>query len=315
MLRFLLKKIPSVLLVVVATSVIAFVLPRLAPGDPAQAVAGADATPEQVAAVRAELGLDQSLVMQYLNWLGGFVGGDLGMSYIYNRPVSELIVDRAGSTIELALLASVFMVALGLGLGVLGGAARSRTARVVADGVNTLLIAIPAFVVGLLLIILFGVVWRVLPVSGEVALTENFGIGIQYLLLPALALGLALAPGIARLLQTTMLATRGEDFVDLARAKGASPRRITYRHVLRTSLGAAIVAIGMRFGDLFGGAIIIEAIFARNGLGQLIVQAVGSRDYLLVQVLIMAAVLIAVISQLLTEVVLAALDPRIRLDG
>lgn len=315
MLRFLLKKIPSVLLVVFATSVIAFVLPRLAPGDPAQAVAGADATPEQVAAVRAELGLDQSLVMQYLNWLGGFVGGDLGMSYIYNRPVSELIVDRAGSTIELALLASVFMVALGLGLGVLGGAARSRTARVVADGVNTLLIAIPAFVVGLLLIILFGVVWRVLPVSGEVALTENFGIGIQYLLLPALALGLALAPGIARLLQTTMLATRGEDFVDLARAKGASPRRITYRHVLRTSLGAAIVAIGMRFGDLFGGAIIIEAIFARNGLGQLIVQAVGSRDYLLVQVLIMAAVLIAVISQLLTEVVLAALDPRIRLDG
>jgi peptide/nickel transport system permease protein len=169
--------------------------------------------------------------------------------------------------------------------------------------------------VGLLLIVLFGVTWRVLPVSGEVALSENFGIGFQYLLLPALALGLAMAPGIARLLQTTMLSNRGEEFVDLARAKGASPRRITYRHVLRTSLGAAVVAIGLRIGELLGGAIIIEAIFARNGLGQLAVQAVNARDYQLVQILIMAAVLIAVLSQLITEIILAALDPRVRLDA
>lgn len=315
MLKFLAKKIPSVLLVLFATSVIAFLLPRMAPGDPAQAIAGSDATADQVAAIRTEMGLDKSLLAQYLDWLGGFLRGDLGMSFVYNRPVSELILDRAESTIELALLASVFMIVLGIGLGVMGGGARSRTARFVADGINTLLIAIPAFVVGLLLIIAFGVVWRLLPVSGEVPLSENFGIGFQYLLLPALALGLALAPGIARLLQTTMLATQGEDFVDLARAKGASRNRIIYRHVLRTSLGASIVAIGMRFGELFGGAIIIEAIFARNGLGQLVVQAVNSRDYLLVQVLIMAAVLIAVVSQLLTEVILAAMDPRIRLEG
>ncbi|MDN3311596.1 ABC transporter permease [Microbacterium oryzae] len=315
MVRFLLSKIPSILLVLAATSVIAFLLPRFAPGDPAQTIAGPEATPVQVEAIRATLGLDQPLIAQYFTWLGGLFRGELGVSYIFNRSVAELIGSRLESTVSLALLAAVFMIIIGLALGILGGSSQSRASRIAADAVNTLLIATPAFLVGLLLIVLFGVTWRLLPVSGEVPLTENFGIGIQYLLLPALALGLAMAPGIARLLQTTMLTTRGEEFVDLARAKGASPRRITYRHVLRTSLGAAVVAIGLRIGELFGGAIIIEAIFARSGLGQLAVQAVNSRDYQLVQVLVMGAVLIAVVSQLVTEVILAALDPRVRLDA
>lgn len=314
MIRFLLSKIPSILLVLVATSVIAFLLPRFAPGDPAQTIAGSEATPDQVEAIRVSLGLDQPLFVQYFTWLGGVFRGELGTSYIFNRPVSDLIGARLESTVELALLATVFMIVIGIGLGVLGGSSRTRASRIATDSINTLLIATPAFLVGLLLIVLFGVTWRLLPVSGEVALSEDFGIGMQYLLLPALSLGLAMAPGIARLLQTTMIATRGEEFIDLAFAKGASPRRITYRHVLRTSLGAAVVAIGLRFGELFGGAIIIEAIFARNGLGQLAVQAVNSRDYQLVQILIMGAVLIAVLSQLLTEIILAALDPRVRLD-
>ncbi|MEV8274767.1 ABC transporter permease [Microbacterium sp. NPDC077184] len=314
MLRFLISKIPSILLVLFATSIIAFLLPRFAPGDPAQTIAGSEATPEQVEAIRVSLGLDQPLIVQYFTWLSGVFRGELGTSYIFNRSVSELIGNRLESTVELALLASVFMIVIGVGLGVLGGSSRTRVARIATDSINTLLIATPAFLVGLLLIVLFGVTWRVLPVSGEVPLSEDFGTGIQYLLLPALALGLAMAPGIARLLQTTMNSTRGEEFIDLALAKGASPRRITYRHVLRTSLGAAVVAIGLRFGELFGGAIIIEAIFARNGLGQLAVQAVNARDYQLVQILIMMAVLIAVLSQLLTEIILAALDPRVRLD-
>ncbi|WP_349428110.1 ABC transporter permease [Microbacterium sp. LWS13-1.2] len=315
MIQFLIRKIPSILLVLFATSIIAFLLPRFAPGDPAQTIAGSDATPEQVDEIRQALGLDQPLWVQYLTWLGGVFRGNLGMSYIFNRPVSDLITTRLESTIELALLASVFMIVIGMGLGILGGSERSKLGRFAVDATNTLLLATPAFLAGLLLIVLFGVTWRLLPVSGEVGLLENPGIGIQYLLLPAFALGLAQAPAISRLLQTTMNTTRGEEFVDLARAKGASPRRIAYRHVLRTSLGAAVVAIGLRVGELFGGAIIIEAIFARNGLGQLAVQAVNSRDYQLVQILIMGAVLIAVLSQLITEIILAALDPRVRLDA
>jgi len=313
--RFVLRKLPSVLLVLLATSIIAFLLPRFAPGDPASTIAGPDATPDQIQAIRESLGLDGTIAEQYLTWLGGVFRGDLGMSYIFNRPVGDLILSRLGSTVELAVLASVFMIVIGFGLGILGGSTRSAAARFAVDSTNTLLLATPAFLAALLLILLFGVTWRILPVSGEVSVMENPGIGIQYLLLPAFALGLAQAPTISRLLQTTMQATRGEEFVDLAQAKGASPRRITYRHVLRTSMGAAIVAAGIRVGDLFGGAIIIEAIFARNGLGQLAVAAVNSRDYQLLQVIVLGAVLIAVISQLITEMILAGLDPRVRLDA
>ncbi|WP_458683403.1 ABC transporter permease [Prescottella equi] len=315
MIRFLLKKLPSMLLVLFATSIVAFLLPRLVPGDPATTIAGADATAEQVQEVQQRLGLDQPIITQYFTWLSGLLRGDLGTSYILNRPVAELIGTRLESTIELALLAAFFMILIGVGLGILGGSARSKIARISIDSTNTLLISTPAFLVGLLLIVFFGIVWPVLPVSGELGILDDPGLGIQYLVLPALALGLSQAPSITRLLQTTMLSTRGEDFVDLAQAKGASRRRVTCRHVLRTSLGSAVVAIGLRIGDLFGGAVIIEAIFARNGLGQLTLQAVTTRDYLLIQTLVLGAVFIAVISQLVTEMALAAIDPRVRLDA
>ncbi|GAA4734052.1 ABC transporter permease [Modestobacter marinus] len=313
MTRFLIRRIPSVALVLVATSVIAFLLPRLVPGDPAAVVAGPDASAETIAAIRTELGLDRPLISQYFDWIGGLFTGDLGQSLRFNRPVSELIGDRVVSTLELALLAGLFLVVFGIGLGVLAGSARARWARVLVEGTNTGLLAAPPFLVGLLFILLFGVAFRVLPTSGEVSVLEDPSIGIQYLVLPALALALPMSAGVARLVQTRMLAIRQEEFIDLAVSKGVPPRRISLRHVLRNSLGPAVVAIGIRFGDLLAGAVVIEAIFARNGLGQLAVSGAQSADYTVVQVLIVFAVFIAVVGQLLTEVVLAALDPRVRL--
>lgn len=315
MLRFLLRKLPSVAIVILATSVIAFLLPRFAPGDPAAALAGADATPEQVEAIRQQTGLDEPLVVQYFDWIGGVLRGDLGPSFSFDRPVSELIADRLASTMELALLASILMILIGLGLGAFTGTTRGRISRVVTDVINTIMLATPPFVTGLLLILLFGIFWRVLPVSGEVSFLEDPNAGIQYLILPAIALALPQAAVLARLLKTSMLNVRGEDFVDLARAKGATPGRITYRHVLRNSLAAPIVAIGIQIGELLGGAIVIEAIFARNGLGQLAVSSVQDRDYFVLQALILGAVLIAVLIQLLTEILLAMINPRIRLEA
>lgn len=313
MIRYLVKRVPSVVLVLLATSVIAFLLPRLTPGDPAAVIAGPEATPETIAAVRAQLGLDQPLLSQYLSWMGGLFTGDLGRSFQYGRPVAELIANRVGSTVELAVLAGLFLAVVGIGLGVLAGSARSRWSRALADATNTSLLAAPPFLVGLLLILAFGVAIRILPISGEMSVLERPDLGLQYLLLPALALALPMSAGVARLVQTSMLAVRQEDFVDLAVAKGVPTRRISVRHVLRNSLGPAVVAIGIRFGDLLAGAVVIEAIFARNGLGQLAVSAAQSADYAVIQVLIVGTVLIAVIAQLLTEISLAALDPRIRL--
>lgn len=315
MFRFLIRKLPSVALVAFVSSIIAFILPRLAPGDPAVVLAGADASRAQVAAIREQVGLNKPLYEQYLHWIGGLFRGDLGQSYILQRHVGDLIRSRVESTLELATLAAIIMIAVGLILGTLGGSPRSKWSRSALDVFNTVFLATPPFLTGLLLILLLGIAFPILPVSGEVGLFENPQIAIQYLILPATALALPQAAVIARLLQTSMQTVRGEDFVDLAVSKGVPPRTITRKHVLRNSVGTAVVAIGLRIGELLGGAIVIEAIFARNGLGQLAVTSVQSRDYLVLQALILGAVLIAVLVQLLTEIILAALDPRIRLEA
>lgn len=315
MLRFLLRKLPSVALVVFVSSVIAFILPRLAPGDPAVTIAGPDATSEQVELIRQEMGLNQPIFQQYVDWIGGLFTGDPGMSYVTRRPVGDLIVTRIESTLELALLATIIMIAVGMALGIAAGSPRSRVARAILDVTTTVLLATPPFVTGLLLILLLGIAFPILPVSGEVGLLEDPMIGIQYLILPAVALSLPQAAVVARLVQTSMLTVRGEDFVDLALAKGVPAKVITHKHVLRNSLSTTVVVIGLRIGDLLAGAIITEAIFARNGLGQLAVTSVSSRDYPVVQVLILGAVVIAVFIQLVTEIILAALDPRVRLEG
>jgi peptide/nickel transport system permease protein len=311
--RFLLRKLPSLVLVIFASSIIAFILPRLAPGDPAVALAGPDASIQQIDAIRKAVGLDKPLFQQYVDWATGLFHGNLGESYILRRPVSELISSRLESTLELTLVAAIIMIAVGLLLGILAGSPRSKFAAGLLNVVNTLLLATPPFLSGLFLILVFGIAIRLLPVSGEIGLLQNPGIGIQYLILPAAALALPEAAVIARLIQTAMRTARGEEYVDLAIAKGVPTGAITRRHVLRNSLGTAIIATGLRIGGLLGGAIVIEAIFARNGLGQLAVTSVQNRDYLVLQALIIGAVTVAMLIQLATEIVLASTDPRIRL--
>jgi peptide/nickel transport system permease protein len=315
MFRFLLRKLPEVLLVTIASSIIAFLLPRLAPGDPAITVAGSDATPEQLAAVREQMGLNKPILQQYFDWVGGVLHGNFGDSFIMHRPVGTVVAARMESTLELAVLATILMLSIGFTLGIFAGMERSRWARSLLDVLTTVLLATPPFLTGLILILLLGIAFPILPVSGEVGLLKDPLRGLQFLILPSLALALPQAAVIARLLSTAMQNTRAEDFIDLARAKGVPQGLITRRHILRNSLGTAIIAAGLRIGDLLAGAIVMEAIFARNGLGSLAVYSIQSRDYNILQMLILAAVLIAVAIQLLSEIVLAALDPRIRLGG
>jgi peptide/nickel transport system permease protein len=315
MLTFLLKKLPSVVVVAIASSLIAFILPRMAPGDPAVALAGSDASPEQLAAVREQIGLNGPLHEQYFHWMWNLLHGDLGRSFAMRRPVSALIMSRLESTVELAALALMLMIIIGFTLGILSATLRHQSARAGLDILNTICLATPPFLTGLLLILLLGIAFPILPVSGEIGLLRDPLKGLQFLILPAFALALPQAAVVARLLTTAINSVRGEDFIDLAKAKGVPPGRLMRRHLLRNSLGPAIVAIGLRAGELLGGAIVIEAIFARNGLGQLAVSSVQNRDYLVLQALILGAVLVAVLIQLLSEITIAALDPRIRLES
>lgn len=315
MIAYLIRRLPSVAFLLLATTVVAFALPRLAPGDPAAAVAGSDASPETLALIREQMGLDQPILTQYLEWMGGVLTGDLGTSFTTNRPVSELIAARLTSTTELALVAGILMVAIGVLLGVATATTRRPLTRGVLDAVNSALLAAPPFLTGLLLILLLGIAVPILPVSGEVSLAEDPIIGIQYLILPALALALPQAAAIGRLVTASMIGTAQEDFVDLATAKGVAGSTIVGRHVLRNSMAPALVTLGLRFGELLAGAIVIEAIFARHGLGSLAVTSVQTRDYFVVQILIVGAVAVAVAMQVLTDLGVAALDPRIRLGA
>ncbi|MBD8065980.1 ABC transporter permease [Devosia sp. PTR5] len=314
MLAFLARRLPSVAFMLLATSIIAFLLPRLAGGDPAQTIAGADATVDQVEAIRQQLGLDQPLPAQYLDWLFGLLRGDLGTSLITNRPVGQLILARLGSTLELALTASVLMIAFGIGLGILAGSVRKGAGRFGLDSAISVLLATPPHVTGLILILVFGITFNMLPISGEVSILRDPVTGFSLLLMPALALALPQAAMIARLIQARMMQIRQEEFVDFARAKGVPRSQIVLSHILRNSMGTAVVATGIRIGELLAGAVVIEAIFARNGLGLMAVDAVTSRDYQVVQIVVLGAVVIAVLTHLFSEILLAALDPRIRLE-
>ncbi|GAA4627886.1 ABC transporter permease [Actinoallomurus vinaceus] len=313
MIRFLTRKVPSVVFVLFAGSVVAFALPRLAPGNVAVTLAGENPTAANVAAIQRQLGLDRPLLVQYWDWISGLFRGDLGESYLLHRSVASVIGDRLESTVELAVLSTLLVILIGTVLGVLAGSTGRNWARATLDLAGSLFIAVPSFLIGVLLILVFGVLNRWLPVSGEVGFLHDPAIGIQYLTLPAFALALGPAAAVARLLQTEMRAAGNEEYVDLARSKGASASRVTIRHVLRNSVGTAVVAVGLQIGNLLAGAVVIEAIFNRNGLGQLVVSSVQTRDFTVLQVLILGVVFVAVICQILTEIVLAALDPRIKL--
>ncbi|MBA2465363.1 MAG: ABC transporter permease [Nocardioidaceae bacterium] len=314
MIRFVLRRLPSALLVLIVASVVVFFVLRLAPGDPAVTLAGPDADQAVVNNIRDQLGLNQPLITQYLIWLKGVVTGDLGNSYILHAPIAELIGNSLLNTVELATGALILALTFGGLVGFVLGSSHRRWVQVVLGSLNSGAFAVPTYVTGVLLILLFAVTYRVLPSGGVGPGLADLEIGVQYLLMPAIALSLPTAATIARFLAASMRQTLDEDFVQTAVAKGLSSRRLLFRHVLPNSMPPVLTILGIQIGQLLGGAIIVETIFAWPGVGQLLLQAVIGRDYLLTQDLLLIAVVVFVAVQIVTDIADAAIDPRIRLE-
>ncbi|MFB7355206.1 ABC transporter permease [Streptomyces gardneri] len=308
----LLRRLPSALLVLLVASFVAFALLRLVPGDPAAVLAGPDASPETEAAIRARLGLDAPLLSQYVQWLGDLVTGDLGPSYAIGGQTADLIGDAIGATVELTLGALLFVVVLGAAFGIVGATSGNRWLRGTVRILTTGALAVPPFVTGVLLVLLFSVLLGVLPPGGRVPLLTAPDLGVQYLLLPALCLALPSAAVLGRYLKDGIERALGEDYVRTATAAGIAPRRLLWRHALPNALPPVVTLLGMQTGNLLGGAVLVEAIFAWPGLGQLAEQALVRRDYPVVQDLLLLLVTVFVLVQLLTDLVHAWLDPRIR---
>ncbi len=314
MLRYAIRRIPSALVVLFLASIVVFFLLRLAPGDPAATLAGPDASEETVQAIRDQLGLNRPLIEQYFQWLGGIVTGNPGESYLLHTPISELVGNSLLNTVELASGALVLAIVGGGIVGYLMGASRWRWVQSLFGVLTSFAVAVPTYVSGVLLILIFAVTFRVLPSGGIGPGLADPALGIQYLIMPALVLSLPTGATIARFLAASIRRTLDEDFIQTGVAKGLGRRRLMSGHVIPNALPPVLTILGIQIGQLLGGAIIVETIFAWPGIGQLLLQAVIGRDYLLTQGLLMLAVVVFVVVQIVTDLVDAAMDPRIRLE-
>jgi peptide/nickel transport system permease protein len=302
----LLSAIPTLL----AMSVFVFALIRLVPGDPVRTMLGFRATPENVAIVRKGLGLDHSYLRQYYDWITSALHGNFGADYISGTPVSTQLGEALPVTLELTL----FSMGIGATVGIVGGvvsASGRHFARTTSETVSLVGVSVPDFWLGTLLILLFAGTWQLLPPSGYVPFTSDPVQNIRFMALPVLTLAIGEAAYILRTTRGAMLETLGAPFIAYHRAKGIPRRRIVYRYALRSAAAPIVTAIGIQFGVLLGGSIIVEEIFGLPGVGRLVVTAVNQRNYTVVQggVLVIAALFIVV--NLIADLVNSWLDPRI----
>lgn len=309
-LAFILRRLLMVIPVLLAMSVFVFLMIRLIPGDPVTTMLGFRATPENVATVRADLGLDRPLIDQYLSWISGVLHGDFGRDYVSRASLSDLLGQRIPVTLELTVLAMAFALIVGVPLGVLAAVRPGAWSRVTSSFVIGA-VSIPDFWLGIMLVLLFAGVLRVLPPSGYVPFAENPLANLRYMVLPVLTLGVAEAAYILRTTRGAMEETLSAPFITFHRAKGIAGRTIIFRHALRNASLPIVTVVGIQFGVLLGGAIVVESLFALPGVGRLIVTAVNQRNYTVVQggVLVIAALFILV--NLLTDILYSWLNPRL----
>jgi peptide/nickel transport system permease protein len=289
--------------------VLAFILSTLSPGDPVrtyfQRTRGRQPTPDELELTRERFGLDEPVVERYFHWLADAVRGDLGTSFSTGEPVMRELLARFPATLELAAAATLLAVAIAIPLGVLAAVRRNSIADQVTRAASILAASTPSFWLAYLLIIVFSVELQLLPAYGRG--------GLDNLVLPVLALGLGEAAIVARLARSSLLDVLGEDYVTTARAKGISERRVIVRHALRNALTAVVTQVGLIFGFLLAYSAIIEVIFVWPGVGRLAVEAIGQRDYTLIQGFVVFAGTIFVLINLLVDLLYLWLDPRVTL--
>jgi len=295
------------------SSVVVFLFIRLVPGDPAVTMAGPNATPGQVAALRHLYQLDRPLAVQYLTWLGHLARGDLGLSYTTRRPVADLVAQRLPATLHLAVGTLLVMLAAGGPLGILSAVRPRWAVSHAITLLNAIALATPTFWLGILLLLLFAVSLGWFPPSGFVSITENPLQSIRLLVLPCHTLGASGTAILIRFLRASMSEVMHADFIRTAHAKGLRERVIVIRHILRIAALPVVTVLAVQFGYLLGGAVITEAVFGWPGVGRLTLDAIGNRDYLIVQAMMLFFVAVFIAVNVAADLCYAALDPRIRL--
>lgn len=303
MLPFLLRRLLSAVPVVLGVTLLAFSMSHLTPGDPVRIMLGERATAEDVARLRGQLGLDRPLPVQYLSYVGRAAQGDLGTSIRSGQPVSQEIADRVGATAALTGAAMAIAIVLGVSLGTFAAVSRSAMLEAAIMGFALLGISMPTFWSGLLFILLFALTLDWLPVTGT---------GVQGLVLPAVTLALPAAAVLARMTRSSLLEVLNQDFVRTARSKGLHGSVVVAKHALRNAFIPVLTIVGLQFGGLMAGSVIVESVFARAGLGRFAVNAILARDFPQIQGIVLFAGLVYVVVNMLVDLAYGALDPRIQ---
>ncbi|WP_076862593.1 ABC transporter permease [Bradyrhizobium mercantei] len=312
MLFFVARRLLYLVPVLIAVSVLTFVIASLLPGDLAYVILGDQATPENVAALRHDLGLDQPIWLRYLGWLWHIVQGDFGRSFRTGQTVLQAVSERVPISFELMILAELIGLAIGVPLAIACAAKAGSAFDRLMTGSAFGMLSVPTFLSAILLIYLFAVELRWLPATGYVPFTEDPLANLRFMVLPALTLGLAEWPGIMRVLRSDMIAALQEDYIALAKAKGLKPSRILFVHALKPSSLTLVTITGINIGRLIGGAVIVETIFALPGIGRLLVGAILTRDLIILQGVVLLVGAGFVIMNFIVDLLYALLDPRIR---
>ncbi|MCK1609110.1 MULTISPECIES: ABC transporter permease [unclassified Bradyrhizobium] len=312
MAAYILRRLVSTLAVMAMVGVFVFLLLRLSPGDPAAIIAGDAATPQMIETIRAKLGLNKPLPVQFVHWAVSILTGDFGTSIFTRGPVLQLISQRLGPTISLALLTIVFSVTVGVSFGIFAAWQAGGFLDRVLSVFTAAGFSVPIFVIGYFLIYCFAVGMHWLPVQGYVPIDQGFSPWFVHLILPTIALGLFYIAFIARITRASMVEVLSEDYMRTAAAKGASAYAMLFRHALRNAGVPVLTVIGLSFASLIGGVVITETVFNLPGIGRLTVDAINNRDYPIIQGVLILASGVYVLVNLAVDLAYTLIDPRIR---
>ncbi len=310
--KYIAKKLAALVATLLAVSLLAFLAFQIIPGDPTTKILGTEATEEAVAALRQELGLDGNVFLRYFRWLGAFLTGDLGMSYAYQMPVADMLGDKLLITGALTVLSFAITVALAIPLGILAGSARSRKLDVAAAIADQVLMSVPPFFLAILLTYVFGTVLKLFVAGQYVSYRQSLGGFLGYLVLPALSIAIPRIAMTVKMLRSSIHSELDRDYVRTARSRGNDRRGVLVRHVLKNAMASTVTFLAVSAAEIMTGSIIIEQVFAIPGVSRLLLASISSRDFPVVQAIVVILAAWIVVVNFLADLLHQLLDPRLR---
>lgn len=312
--RYAGKKILTMCVTLFAVTLFVFLAFHMISGDPVTSMLGTQATPERAEALREELGLNDPVLVQYGRWAAGFLKGDMGTSYSYRMPVSEMILDKLPVTITMTLMAFVWMILIAIPVGLYAAKHEGGMTDRIITVVNQIIMAVPPFFAGILITFVFGMIFRLFTPGGYVSYQINIGKFVGYLFFPSLAIALPKAAMAVKLLRSSVISEMKLDYVRTAYSRGNSKRSVLYRHVLKNAMIPVITFLGMALSDMIAGSIIIEQVFGIPGLGRILLTSISNRDYPVVMAVIVCIATLVLVVNMVVDVIYGLVDPRISVE-